>query len=271
MIEDEIAQETDQLVRTAFMALGQLRERSARNQAARSAAQFQEVARQDAQVRENTRLVHERVQRDGFWRAASPAAIADVARYTAAVARHDVRGREADAIVAEQLHSRYGINLAAIRLAHPESEEARRQALVDALDDAMAVRRQDALAREDLAASAQLDERADDKEEVADPSAAADASEAQELRDDAREHHAEADRISADASSADAPPPYTRASEHELKAVPDAAAEARRTSATNFPKSANAVLRDSRRGSAPRARTILRRSGARERSPELTR
>ncbi|GED11274.1 hypothetical protein [Cellulosimicrobium cellulans] len=136
--EDEIGQELDRFVRSTLMAVGQIRERAARQQAGRSMTEQRELARVASEAREQTSLVYDRVRRPDFWDRATPAQVAEVEAYAAAVAPHDARGRETHLVIGEQLRNRYGVDLDAIHRAHPQDQDARRVALDGAVDQAQA-------------------------------------------------------------------------------------------------------------------------------------
>ncbi|VTR76041.1 hypothetical protein [Cellulomonas hominis] len=108
------------------------------------------TARDVAANRDETRLVYDRVRRPEFWNQATDQQIADVVKYTRQIAPHDLTGREAARVVDEQLHKRFGIDLQDPSNPAPAAPDARRAALLAALDDQIAVTREgrdDELAR----------------------------------------------------------------------------------------------------------------------------
>jgi hypothetical protein len=216
-----------------------------------------------------------------FWMEGSRNELADVVTYAAARTERDEGARRSLDEAQKGLQGRFGVDLAKVRSAHPDSEADRRNALLHAIDDAEAARRHDEEAREDLLEADNLEDRAEEKRGQDDPTAASDEERAEDAHADAREHLAEHDRLhdSAENEAGRAAPhsrqegtvpAYARTTEAELRQVPAAAASARRESSPSFPRSANAALRESSRRASPRART-RRSSQTREHGHELTR
>lgn len=70
-----------------------------------------------------SRTLYDRLRRREYWDQASPDQVAQVAELTGRLAPHDTRAAEADAVLREQLHTRYDIDLDKIRASHPEQAE----------------------------------------------------------------------------------------------------------------------------------------------------
>ncbi|WP_340289768.1 hypothetical protein [Aquipuribacter hungaricus] len=262
--EDEIGQDVDRLVRSALMAAGQIREHAARHSQTGAWALQQQQSAAVAEHRETTRLVYDRVRREEFWNQATPAQVADLVTFTTAVAPHDALGREAHDVIREQLHARHGIDLATITAAHDDPAD-RRNALMHALDDRAAARREDA----ELRGSGMG--RGDDGAQAATasngvggaPTASA------EGPDAASQPAAAPDLAIATAGRVDASSTeHTRTADEGLAGVSSAAAQARREAATSFPQSASSTLRDG--GNRP-TKPAAPGHGPRDRVPELTR
>lgn len=109
-------------------------------------------ARDVAANRDETRLVYDRVRRPEFWNQATPEQIADVVKYTHQVAPYDLTGRESAQIVAEQLRKKFKIDLDEVNKTSPNDPEARRKALIEALDDQVAFSRENTPESEPLPA-----------------------------------------------------------------------------------------------------------------------
>lgn len=158
MSEEEIGQEIDRVIRAAAMALGQLREHSARKQSERDAATRSQYEQQQRLLQQRMGELHEAVRSPDFWASANGERIADTVEVITAAGPDVPHARNMYDTVRGNLERRYGIDLDALRTTHAGDATARRRALIDAVDDAVAARRQtsdaDAEKADDLDAAA---------------------------------------------------------------------------------------------------------------------
>lgn len=272
--EDEVGQEFDRVIRSAVMAFGQLREGAAR----RSAAQSQEMrdaalvaTRQQENV--TSRLLRA-VQTESFWNAADGERVANAATYGATLYNTDHNAAAVYDVVRDQVWQRYGLSVDALRAEYPENEVQRRNALAHAMDDRLAVAREEALAREDRGQAADLHQSADAEHELADDErsggvatdeSAAHEENASELEDaskaadgDAHLHEADRDHHAADAGkeqsvAAATPAPSPTVSAAAVKASAPAA-KARQQASASYPTAPSVALAESRAGRQPKGR-----------------
>ncbi len=295
MSEEEVGQEFDRVARAAMMALGQVREAMSRRAAERdrqaqvqSAAAIREQEQRTAQLRQI-------VGRQDFWDNATGERVANAATYGATLYNVDRNAATIYDTVRDQAHARFGINVDEIRAQHPDSEEARRDALMHAVDDRLAAMRDDALGRDDRAAAADLqDEARAQREQGAD-----DEREAGEATPESERHERSADRLDSEADvdlaneygheqdhdrhlndagvddaaaareTSSMPEPVA---EHEAPRAPatTAAGHAREALDSSYPQSAKRALASSARGRAPKAKSAKQQQ-ARERTSGLSR
>lgn len=107
--------------------------------------------------------IYERVQRDEFWRNANGEPVANAATYGATLYNLDAKARDIYEIVRERTNSQFGLSVDELRAAHPGNEEARRNALFNAVDDRLAALRADGQAADNRSEA----ERKRDEEEEA--------------------------------------------------------------------------------------------------------
>ncbi len=273
--EDVIGNEFDRVLRAAAMGAGQAAEGLRRRAQARD-----EVARADVMQKQRdqaslTATIYERVQRDEFWRNANGERVANAATYGATLYNHDPKAREIYEIVRERTNSQFGLNVDELRAAHPENEEARRNALLNAVDDRLAALRADAQAADDRSEAArERDEEEHANDEQRQPAAdlareraeAAD-ERAEEREDEAAFHRGEERGHQAEARGLDGRGNDTARErglspqQLEVKEVVD----------RSFPEPAGeSVARGLRRGS-PRVRAARGGAAARESVQEVSR
>lgn len=260
-------------------------DREVRDQALREAFANTAEARFAVDNRDTTRAVYDRVKREEFWRQAGPEQVADTVEYTRRLQGHDRMAAEAHSIAGEQLRARHGIDLAALERELPPGER-QRHALMHALDDQAAARRERDEADQDATAAENLERKADVDEELGRPVGEVESTreEADELRAESREHDAQGDvyQASADLEQGDERfarghhpddlgAPYQRTTDGELQAAPAAAATARKQAATNFPEPAGKALGRAHRKGAMRGRKQAGRGAAAGKVHELSR
>jgi hypothetical protein len=156
--EDLVGTDIDRAIRAAMMSAGQVAEAVKRVGQERDrglAERAQAAVREQAQV---TRSVLDQVGRDAFWAAANGERIANAATYGATLSNVDPGARDVYEIVREQAHQRYGIDVDSLRAQFPDSEDRRRDALMNAVDDYLAASREEKAAETDRARAAELEQ-----------------------------------------------------------------------------------------------------------------
>ena len=278
MAEEEVAAETEKLVRGLMMAAGQLREHFARRRANQDRAtadqQRAEAEQAAAQFRtqhEATQHLYQRVQRNSFWNTADSGTIADLASYGALNAHLDPTAGELYQLVREKVAERYGIDVNALRTQNPNSEEARNDALRHAIDDQRAAARDDAAADADREKEAKLEETEQATAET-DPSTSAEAGEAAEDAQAEAEEHEDDQAAHREHAAGD----YAQA--HELEQRGDAigvspvptsmTGRASREASVSYPHDAQSTLEGSAGKRQPRP--SRQRKRASEKTSELS-
>ncbi|MBF4636199.1 hypothetical protein ITJ38_17450 [Agreia pratensis] len=280
--EEQIGNEFDRALRAAAMGAGQVVEtlqRLSQDRDRKAAEQVQQLVREQERV---TAGVREQVGRSGFWKMANGEAVANAATYGATMSEVDPRGRDIYEIVREQAHDRYGVDVDSLRAQFPNSEEQQRNALMHAVDDFLAAKREGAEAEDDRAGVADLEqegsvgergheeaarehdaitENAESSAELGGERAAA--------SEDAAEHDQEHDRLydrAHDESTAargyehdttrDTPhgAGEKRTTVREILQPSTAAGKASQVASTSYPESANQTLAKSKKGAQPKAR-----------------
>ncbi|PTT19613.1 hypothetical protein SAMN04487848_3226 [Microbacterium sp. ru370.1] len=270
--EDVIGNEFDRVLRAAAMGAGQAAEGLRRRAQARDEAARADVMQKQRDQASLTATIYERVQRDEFWRNANGERVANAATYGATLYNHDPKAREIYEIVRERTNNQFGLNVDELRAAHPENEEARRNALLNAVDDRLAALRADAQAADDRSEAARErddEEQANDEQRQSDADLARERAEAADERAEEREdaaafHRGEARGHQAEARGLDNDSGREKglsAQQLEVKEAVD----------RSFPEPAGeSVARGLRRGS-PRARTARGGSASREQVQEISR
>ncbi|MBT9605097.1 hypothetical protein [Microbacterium sp.] len=273
--EDVIGNEFDRVLRAAAMGAGQAAEGLRRRAQARDEAARADVMQKQRDQASLTATIYERVQRDEFWRNANGERVANAATYGATLYNHDPKAREIYEIVRERTNSQFGLNVDELRAAHPENEEARRNALLNAVDDRLAALRADgqaADARSEAARERDEEEQANAQQRQLDADLARERAEAADERIEEREdaaalHRGEERGHQAEARGLDGRENDTgrekglSPQQLEVKAAVD----------RSFPEPAGeSVARGLRRGS-PRARTARGGSASREQVQEISR
>ena len=158
MSEEEIGQEVDRVIRAASMALGQLREHASRKQAERDAATRTQYDEQRRVLQQRMGELHEAVRSPDFWATANGERVANTVDVIVAAGPDVPHGQNMYDTVRGNLERRYGIDLDELRTTHAGDASGRRRALIDAVDDAVAARKQsadaDAGTADDLASEA---------------------------------------------------------------------------------------------------------------------
>jgi len=158
MSEEEIGQEVDRVIRAASMALGQLREHASRKQAERDAATRTQYDEQRRVLQQRMGELHEAVRSPDFWATANGERVANTVDVIVAAGADAPHGQNMYDTVRGNLERRYGLDLDELRTANAGDPSARRRALIDAVDDAVAARKQaadaDAGTSDDLDAAA---------------------------------------------------------------------------------------------------------------------
>jgi len=158
MSEEEIGQEVDRVIRAASMALGQLREHASRKQAEREAATRTQYDEQRRLLQQRMGELHEAVRSPDFWASANGERVANTVDVIVAAGPDAPHGQNMYDTVRGNLERRYGIDLDELRTTHAGDASGRRRALIDAVDDAVAARKQsadaDAGTADDLASEA---------------------------------------------------------------------------------------------------------------------
>ncbi|QQD77947.1 hypothetical protein I8920_15865 (plasmid) [Curtobacterium sp. YC1] len=158
MSEEEIGQEVDRVIRAASMALGQLREHASRKQAERDAATRTQYDEQRRLLQQRMGELHEAVRSPDFWAAANGERVANTVDVIVAAGPDAPHGQNMYDTIRGNLERRYGIDLDELRTTHAGDASGRRRALIDAVDDAVAARKQsadaDAGTADDLASEA---------------------------------------------------------------------------------------------------------------------
>jgi len=144
MSEEEIGQEVDRVIRAASMALGQLREHASRKQAERDAATRTQYDEQRRLLQQRMGELHEAVRSPDFWASANGERVANTVDVIVAAGPDAPHGQNMYDTVRGNLERRYGLDLDELRTAHAGDPSARRRALIDAVDDAVAARKQSA-------------------------------------------------------------------------------------------------------------------------------
>jgi hypothetical protein len=144
MSEEEIGQEVDRVIRAASMALGQLREHASRKQAERDAATRTQYDEQRRRLQQRMGELHEAVRSPDFWASANGERVANTVDVIVAAGPDAPHGQNMYDTVRGNLERRYGLDLDELRTAHAGDPSARRRALIDAVDDAVAARKQSA-------------------------------------------------------------------------------------------------------------------------------
>ncbi|WIE74057.1 hypothetical protein [Curtobacterium sp. MCJR17_020] len=158
MSEEEIGQEVDRVIRAASMALGQLREHASRKQAERDAATRTQYDEQRRLLQQRMGELHEAVRSPDFWASANGERVANTVDVIVAAGPDVPHGQNMYDTVRGNLERRYGIDLDELRTTYAGDASGRRRALIDAVDDAVAARKQsadaDAGTADDLASEA---------------------------------------------------------------------------------------------------------------------
>jgi hypothetical protein len=144
MSEEEIGQEVDRVIRAASMALGQLREHASRKQAERDAATRTQYDEQRHLLQQRMGELHEAARSPDFWASANGERVANTVDVIVAAGPDAPHGQNMYDTVRGNLERRYGLDLDELRTAHAGEPSARRRALIDAVDDAVAARKQSA-------------------------------------------------------------------------------------------------------------------------------
>ncbi|WIE85143.1 hypothetical protein [Curtobacterium sp. MCPF17_021] len=144
MSEEEIGQEIDRVIRAASMALGQLREHTSRKQAERDAATRTQYDEQRRVLQQRMGELHEAVRSPDFWATANGERVANTVDVIVAAGPDVPHGQNMYDTVRGNLERRYGIDLDELRTTHAGDASGRRRALIDAVDDAVAARKQSA-------------------------------------------------------------------------------------------------------------------------------
>lgn len=277
--EEIIGNDFDRVLRAAMMGAGQVAETIKRHgqerdrQAADRAAQ---VAREQNEI---TRRIHDQVNREPFWRSADGERVANAATYGATLANVDPRARDIYEVVRERSHELYGIDVDRLRARFPDSEEQRRNALMNAVDDYLAAKRADIEAGSDREQSADLSSQADDEREAGDPHAEATEEAAQESAHDAVEHAEDHDRLQSRGGAEETAAGVHGQEAQQTRESAQAAARepstkagvARQQAASSYPQGASKTLTQSRNTKQPKARGNRAADQVRERSKTLSR
>lgn len=142
MSEEEIGQEFDRVVRAVMMALGQLKEHTSRKQAERDSATRVEREQQQRVVERHVNDLHEAVRSNDFWAVADGQRVANVVDVVTAAGPDVPHTQNMYDTVRSNLDRRYGIDLDDVLASNAHDPVARRRGLVDAVDDAIAARKQ---------------------------------------------------------------------------------------------------------------------------------
>lgn len=302
--EEQIGNDFDRGLRAAAMGTGQVVETLqclSQDRDRKATEQAQQFMREQDRVTSGTR---DQVGRAGFWKMADGETVANAATYGAAMSQVDPRARDIYEIVREQAHDRYGIDVDALRAQFPDSEEHRRNALMHAVDDFLAAKRESAEAGDDRARAADLEQEQptnerDDEEVASDQDTSTEKTDsvseagaggrgAAGAFEDAAEHDREHDRLydrAQDETMAvrGLEQDSTRETPHgagekltivRAAAQPSTAAgRASRVASTSYPESANQTLTKSRKVTQPKARVNRgqRQGPDRERANDLGR
>lgn len=272
--EDVIGNELDRVLRAAAMGAGQAAEGLRRRAQARDEAARADVMQKQRDQASLTATIYERVQRDEFWRNANGERVANAATYGATLYNHDPKAREIYEIVRERTNSQFGLNVDELRAAHPENEEARRNALLNAVDDRLAALRADAQAAEDRSEAArERDEEghANDEQRQPDVDLARERAEAADERAEERENEAAFHRGEERGHQAEARALDGRGNDTgREKGLSSRQLEVKEAVDRSFPEPAGeSVARGLRRGS-PRARAARGESANREQVREMS-
>lgn len=158
MSEEEIGQEVDRVIRAASMALGQVREHASRKAAEHDAVNRIQYEEQRRLLQQRMGELHEAVRSPDFWASAESERVANTVDIIVAAGPDVPHGQNMYDTVRGNLERRYGIDLDELRTTHASDASGRRRALIDAVDDAVAVRKQsanaDAATADDLASEA---------------------------------------------------------------------------------------------------------------------
>ncbi|PPF91320.1 hypothetical protein C5C03_00410 [Clavibacter michiganensis] len=197
MSEEEFGQEFDRVARAAMMALGQVREALSRRAAERDRQRQQAMQAAIREQEQRTARVRELVGRQDFWAKPSGERVANAATLGATLYATDKNAAAIYDTVRDQAYARYGVDVDELRSRFPESEDARRAALLHAIDDRLAALRNEQLARDERAAAADRRLEADAERQRADEAAENGRAGTQ----DAHAHDQAADALDHDATS----------------------------------------------------------------------
>lgn len=273
--EDEVGQEFDRVLRSVMMGGGQVRETLARAQAAKDQRARDAALEQIRERERETTRLREMVSRDSFWKSANGERVANAATYGATLYNTDPNAAAVYDIVREKAHDLYGINVDRLRAAHPESEDARHNALLHAVDDRLAATRDRQESEKALANGVDLEQEAnavrednkDDEAEVGagsepDDSRFSSESDAADLEERAEGKHVESEQLEAGANRAD-----SRADSNEQTTREPRSQTAREQVKDSYPQTAKVSLGQSRNSGRPKAKakkqtnTLPRTSG----------
>lgn len=273
--EDVIGNEFDRVLRAAAMGAGQAAEGLRRRAQARDEAARADVMQKQRDQASLTATIYERVQRDEFWRNANGERVANAATYGATLYNHYPKAREIYEIVRERTNSQFGLNVDELRAAHPENEEARRNALLNAVDDRLAALRADREAADDRSEAARErdeEEHANDEQRQPDADLARERAEAADERAEEREDAAAIARGEERGHQAEARGLEGRTAEPRRdRSLSPQQLEVKEAVERSFPEPANeSVARGLRRGT-PRPRAQRGTTAAREQVQEISR
>lgn len=279
--EDEVGQEFDRVLRSVMMGGGQVRETLARAQAAKDQRARDAALEQIRERERETTRLREMVSRDSFWKSANGERVANVATYGATLYNTDPNAAAVYDIVRERAHERFGINVDQLRAAHPESEDARHNALLHAVDDRLAATRDREESERALSFGGDLEQEADtareegkkddaelgtaDDDAVVTERPTSDSDSAAELDDQAEEKHIEGEQLEADANRAD-----SRADASKRAAGETRSPSAQERLNDSYPQTAKASLAQSRK-SGSRKTTAKKQTNTRPRTSGLSR
>lgn len=273
--EDVIGNEFDRVLRAAAMGAGQAAEGLRRRAQARDEAARADVMQKQRDQASLTATIYERVQREEFWRNANGERVANAATYGATLYNHDPKVREIYEIVRERTNSQFGLNVDELRAAHPENEEARRNALLNAVDDRLAALRADGQAADDRSEAARErgeEEQAHAEQRQPDTDLARERAEAADERAEEREDAATLHRGEERGHQGEANGLVGYPGERgRQKGLSPQQLQVKEAVARSFPESAGeSVVRGLRRGS-PRVRTARGGSVGHEQAREISR
>jgi hypothetical protein len=297
--EEQIGNDFDRALRAAAMGAGQVAEtfqRLSQDRDRKAIEQAQQLMREQERV---TSGIRDQVGRSGFWKMADGESVANAATYGATMSQVDPRARDIYEIVREQAHDRYGIDVDALRAQFPESENQRRNALMHAIDDFLAAKREGAEAGDGRSRAAELEQEQPTHERRGEAASEQDASPEKAdagagdrgsaiASEGAAEHDQEHDRLYDRAhdektaargfdqdSTRDAPhgAGEKRAGVRAAAQPSTAAGKASQLASTSYPESANRTLTRSKKVGQPKARVSRGPSqgSERERTKDLGR